>query len=469
LDTEPHTPRATRRRTLAFLGAVFLHALVYFLLSPPWMGEDEPWHFEYVEHVSRGYRPGSRLPIPPLDATTGRPDQRTILTTAHLQVRQRFHDIPLEVVDRTERDIIASMREHHFWQRVDWAGSEMDIHNFDQVAKNYSAMPQPPVYYLLAGSWLQLFSPNAIDARLWTVRALSLLIYLVTAWAGLVFARALLRDETLALCTAFIVAWFPMHARQAAVVNNDLLANAVTAGTFLFAARILTRGGGRLDPVWMLALCGLGLFTKSTAWGAAIVATLAVLLRGDGLARAGRKSWMLAGIATLAGLAAFFWLRKSPAAPKNVTAMLERIDDGLTWDTLLKTWRTWIGAFNWDSRYFPDAVYVIAALVAFAAVVGSVIYISRSGGADLRRQVLFCLAAVAGQYLLIVLKGVGAGRYMMPMLPAAAVIATIGLVAVWPAEKRTWAASLLALGLVTFDALFLWYGFVPNQYLIWNA
>lgn len=476
MDTDHDTQRAgtdaparrnLRRNTLVFLGAVFLHALAYLLLSPPWMGEDEPWHFEYVEHVARGFRPWGGIPI--LPPTADRPDARTRMTIAHLQVEQRFRAIPPEVIDRTEREILASMREHHFWQRVDWAGSETDIESFDQVAKNFSATKQPPVYYLLAGGWLRLFSLEGVEARLWAVRALSFLIFLVTAWAGLAFARALLQDETLALCTALMIAWFPMHARQASVINNDLLANALTAGVFWLSARFLTRASGRFEPVWMLALCGLALFTKPTAVSAAVVATLAVSLRSANAARGGRQFWMLAGIAALVALAAFFWLRKSPAVPKNIAALVERVEKGVKWDTLAVTWRTWIGAFNWYSRELPPAVYATTALVALAALAGVGNYASRRRADIPPRALLLCLAAVTCQYVLIVLKGEGAGRYMMPMLPAAAVIATIGLVAVWPAERRKLAVSLFALALVLFDALFLWYGLVPNQYLMWNA
>lgn len=455
-----------RRHSIAFLCAVFLHALVYFVLSPPWMGEDEPWHFEYVEHVSRGHFPGEWRKIPPTE--TGA-DARTEHTTSHLQVLSRFHAIPVEEVDRTEREIMQSMREHHFWQRIDWMGSETDTQNFDQVAKNFSAAPQPPLYYLLAGSWLRLFPLDSVEARLYAARAFSLLIHLATALAGLAFARALLRDETLALCAAFMIAWFPMHARQASVLNNDLLANALTAIVFWLAARFLTRANGRFEPVWMLGLCALCLFTKSSAFSGAIVASLAVLLRSEGAARSGRKLWMIAGIVALVAAAWFLWLRKSPAVPKQLATLLSRAEDGATWEILTKTWRTWIGTFNWESRELPPVVYWVTAFTAVVAIVGAIVYVVRADATVKRREVLFCLAALTCQYGLIILRGEGAGRYIMPALPAAAVIATIGLVAVWPAERRRLAVSMFVLGLVLFDALFLWYGLVPNQFLVWNA
>ncbi len=461
MDTEPDSPRASRRHTFAFLGAVFLHALAYFLLSPPWMGEDEPWHFEYVEHVSRGHLPGNWRKIPPTE--TGA-DPRTVHTTSHLQVLSRFPEISTEEIDLTEREIMRSMREQNWWQRVDWAGSETDTQNFDQVAKNFSAMPQPPPYYLLAGTWLRLFSFDDVEARLYAARALSLLIHLATALAGLAFARALFRDETLALCAAFLIAWFPMHARQAAVINNDLLANAFTAVVFWLGARHLTKSGGRFDPVWMLVLCGLCLFTKSSAFSGVIVTTIAVLLRSTG-----KKVGLLAAIFALVATASFLWLRNSPAVPKSFAKMFQRMEAGASWAVLEKTWTTWIASFNWHSRELPDTVYVVTAIVALAAAIGALVFLSRVDSSTLRRGVLFCFACVLCQYALIVLRGEGAGRYMMPALPAAAAIVTTGLVAIWPVERRRLALSALAIAVVLFDALFLWYGLVPNQYLLWNA
>ena len=43
-----------RTRSLLLIAAV-LHGLVYMLLLPPWMGEDEPWHVEYAHHLSTGH------------------------------------------------------------------------------------------------------------------------------------------------------------------------------------------------------------------------------------------------------------------------------------------------------------------------------------------------------------------------------------------------------------------------------
>ena len=45
-----------RARSLLLIAAVF-HGLVYVLLLPAWMGEDEPWHVEYTHHLATGHVP----------------------------------------------------------------------------------------------------------------------------------------------------------------------------------------------------------------------------------------------------------------------------------------------------------------------------------------------------------------------------------------------------------------------------
>lgn len=463
------TPSAhsRRRATLLFFAAVVLHALVYFVLSPPWMGEDEPWHFEYVEHVAHGRKPWGGIPMAQ-QAPPGT-DPRRLHATAHLQVRQRFADISIEEVDATERAILASMRAHDFWRRVDWAGSETDVDTFDQVAKNFSAMKQPPGYYLLAGAWLRLWSPESIEARLMCVRALSFLLYLATVAFGLAFLRTVIADERLALLGAALIAWFPMHARQASVVSNDVLVNTVLASVFWLCGRWLSGRSGKLDGLWVLVACAVGLSTKNTAASALAIVGLALALRVRTSADLRARLPWISAIALLAAVAFVVWIRKSPTVPHSLQGFRLRVEQGFTLSALLETWRTWIGAFNWYSRDLPRSVYVGGAIVAAIGVLGVVRTVRRPPAEIARAALVLCAAAIGVQYAMIVLRGVAAGRYFMPMLPAVALLAVAGLVAVWPREHRARAALGCIVLLFVLDAIFLWYGLVPNQYLLWNA
>jgi hypothetical protein len=86
-----------------------------------------------------------------------------------------------------------------------------------------------------------------------------------------------------------------------------------------------------------------------------------------------------------------------------------------------------------------------------------------------RRTLAFCIVTVVAQAALVVLRGVAAGRYLMPALPALAVLACAGLLGPLPERRRPLAVALLGGGLLVFDGLVLWAGLVWNQYALWGA
>ena len=69
---------------------------------------------------------------------------------------------------------------------------------------------------------------------------------------------------------------------------------------------------------------------------------------------------------------------------------------------------------------------------------------------------------------MIILRGVSAGRYLFPVLPAAAVLLAVGSHALGPKFTRKRVAAGLVIGLIAFDAMFLWRGLLVEQYLVWG-
>ncbi len=180
---------AHRRTTWLFLAAAALHGLVYLLLVAPWMGEDEPWQFEYASYVADGHLPGGGTPIQP--AGDGRPDPRQATTSSQLQAMFKLGGLTREKAQARQAEILASMREHGWYRRVDWAGVDEGRADFDQVVLNSTATSYPPLYFLVAGGWLRLTGVEGIEARLWALRLLSFLMYVGTVAAALAFARTL--------------------------------------------------------------------------------------------------------------------------------------------------------------------------------------------------------------------------------------------------------------------------------------
>ena len=76
-----------RTRSLLLIAAV-LHGLVYMLLLPPWMGEDEPWHVEYAHHLSTGHLPWGGIEMHGADREED--DDRRLMPLSQLQVRRRI-------------------------------------------------------------------------------------------------------------------------------------------------------------------------------------------------------------------------------------------------------------------------------------------------------------------------------------------------------------------------------------------
>ena len=453
---------ARRRATWLFLAAVLLNGLTYLLTLTPWMGEDEPWQLEYASYVADGYLPWGGTEIRP--AGPGEPDPRSRLSSSQLQVLRKFGGMPEQHVGARQREILASMEQHGFYSRADWAGVESERASFDMLIPNFTSTTQPPLYYLLAGNWLRLTGAQGIEARLWSARVLSLLLYVLAAWVGLAFARTLLDDERAALCAAALFAFLPMSARQAAVVSNDVLAKLLAVSLLWIAARWLTRRARPWELGAGLLLCLLVLLTKTTAIGAAAALLLALVLRsGRVSARMGPLLAIGAGLA-LAGWAALrFVFQGNPAFPRTVWGFMSRLDTGFSAQNLGKFTRTLAGSFGWESRFLPGALNVaLALLVVFA------LWRCARGGARLlpRPRLLWCALAVGIQVLLIVLRGVAVGRYMMPMLPALAVLLVAGLVLAAPESGRERAARRFVLLLVAFNAYFLWGGLVVHETLL---
>jgi len=232
---------ARRRTTWWFLAAAALNGLVYLLLVAPWMGEDEPWQFEFASYIADGHTPWGGTPIVP--AGPGQPDLRQATSSSQLQALRGVGGVTREEIAARQTEILESMRAHGYYRRVDWAGVDEGRANFDAVVLNSTATIYPPLYFLAAGTWMRLWGAQGVEARLWCARWLSWLLYVGTVAAALAFARTLFDDERVALCVAALVAFLPMSARQAALVNNDVLAKFLSAVVLWLAARWLTRRG----------------------------------------------------------------------------------------------------------------------------------------------------------------------------------------------------------------------------------
>lgn len=467
-------PRATARRpgergapprgSLWLVLAVVLHGLVYFVLLPPWMGEDEPWHFEYARdlalaHDSHDSHDSLDLAGPPAGVAA-----EEALTRSQQRIRARTGAAPEDVVD-TQARIVASMQANLFWERVDFAGWGHGAHTLDRFVKGHSEADQPPLYYAACAAGLRLFGLRAVEAQLWFLRGLSFLCYLAVVWLTWALARLAAEEAWIAACAALVVAWLPMHAHQAAIVNNDVLVKVFASAALWLAGLLLLGRAGLRAAGAMLACAALAVATKPTAIG--VVPPLCVALAaawGKDRSRAARVVAAGGAAALLAGGAILYW---QLAGTQSLPDLLAKRHWGfvLSRHFYLETLRTLAGSFNWYTRDAPRSLYALFALALGGGLVGSVVAAVRGRDGTQRRIVALCWLAVGCQFAAMLFRGFATGRYLFPVLPALGTLVAVGWIAPWPADWRPRGAVLLALALVLYDGFVLWNGLVPNLYL----
>ena len=458
--------KSWRDRRLLLIAAL-LHGLVYVLLLPAWMGEDEPWHVEYAHHISTGHAPWGGVEMH--SAERPEDDDRRLMDLSQLQVRRRMRGLDPAEIRETQLRTLASMEEEFFFRRIDFMPWPGGIENFNQVQDAFTATHQPPLYHALGALLVRASGAETPLEELRTLRWLALACYLAMIAATLALARHLTEDLRLVGLAGFICAWLPMHARQAAVANNDVLANVIGAALLLAAAHQLSRTTERITTRAVLALIvmiALAFLTKTTTLACALLAGLAFLVT---LSRGDRKR-ALSMVCACAAVAAagFAYLRAthSPSLPTSWQDLCERFAEGFNADSVSELWRTTLGAFNWYSRDLPSGVSQVAMVLVVILFLAACTKAFPGTPQRNRAVLILCLCALLAQCALIGLRGISVGRYLFPVLPAAATLMAIGAAAIVPERSRGRIISALVIAFITFDAVFLWRGLLVEQYLV---
>ncbi|MCC7014083.1 MAG: DUF2142 domain-containing protein [Planctomycetes bacterium] len=459
-----HPPALTDRRlTRLVLVAALLHGLAYFFIVAPWMGEDEPWQFEYASHVADGHWPWGGRPYDPRAEV----DERTLMSASQIQMRERVSGVDDGALERRQRAILASMAQHDYFRRVDWAGVCPDRSDFDQVEPFFTAAKQPPGYFAVLGLWMWPLSSASIDTQLTWARCSSFLLYLASVWIVLQLASVAFTDRSLALAAVLAFAWFPMNARQAGVINNDVLARTTAALVLMLCAKRLA-GDDRLRTLIFAAVfAALSLLIKPTTTSVFVALGVTVFLSAKSIA--GRLAIASSGLVLLAGAFYVWRTQQTTVLPRTVAAFFERIERGFSLETFTALGKGFLGGFNWLTRDLSTPTYLaLAAFLALTMLSGfSALFHTRKG---VSRPVLaLCFSVVAFQLALVVLRGVGHGRYVMPALPALSLIVAVGFIGPFSEFRRPTALRVFATLLCLYDVVFLWGGLVPNEYLVWSS
>jgi hypothetical protein len=254
----------------ALIFFTLMHGLLYVFIVPPWQHYDEPNHFEYVWLlVNRGSPP-------------------------------QPGDYDLEM----RREVARSMIENGFYRDF-IAPPDLTVQEGSIWIGSYSQLDDPPLYYLLASVPLRLFQFQSIETQLYTVRFVSLLLFILTvfiAW-GLV-SELTPPGSSLRWLVPLAVAMVPAFADIMTAANND--AGAVfTFSLFLWGAvRLIRRGFSLPGLAWVIAVAAACFFTKNNVYIAVPLVIPIVLLS---IFPAQRRWIAWAGL-VLAGLVAGMYL-----------------------------------------------------------------------------------------------------------------------------------------------------------------
>jgi len=379
---------------------------------------------------------------------------------------------------------------------VQWVAEHGSLPAFDRTGPggNYE-FHQPPLYYLSCLPSYRLGERLTGDAGR-AVRIFSLLLALPLLYLTFALARTLAPDRPwLAVATAGIVAFLPMHIYLSACVSNDGLTEVWFAAALLVMVRHLHaaheyRAGGRERPPAMLAMGGLGLLiglallTKSLGVLLLPVAWVVAAMAGRG--REGYEWRRVARdvvVCTAAALAvAGWWLvhnQRIYGDPLAQQAFIEAFTRGserrpapsdwmhgpianlpLAWYAVLVvawTCASVLGMFGGMSgnqfQFFPWWLNAGFALVGLVGLVGWVRYLRRSELPAWQRQAWWASALLGGLLLASFVRFnmvffQAQARYLFPgALPAAALALSLGIAQLAPSPAKSWAPAAVAAAL----------------------
>lgn len=230
-------PQVTLPAIFWIVALAFMHGLIYLLIIPPWQHYDEPAHF--------------------------------------LRAAQVAGLAPAGIADpRLGRVVADSMYQHAFFPPE----VRPDLINFSPAILGLDQQVHPAFYYALVAGPMHLLAPFGVEAQLYAVRMISLLLFVLTICIVWRITTLIIPDEPLIhWIIPLLLLLSPPFVDLMTAVNNDVLVNFAGAAVFLGCVLLIRDG---LRPVG-LAILGLSLLiallTKRTGLPLLVPTSLALL------------------------------------------------------------------------------------------------------------------------------------------------------------------------------------------------
>ncbi|MGC9394174.1 MAG: glycosyltransferase family 39 protein [Anaerolineae bacterium] len=418
---------------VAILVIFLVVGTLYAVYTPVWQAPDEPAHYNYIRALAEG---------------------------------DGFPELELGDYDQA---YLSRLTSEGFPPELSVASLEYEDH-------------QPPLYYLLAMPVYRLFAGEVIPLRLFS---------LLLGAIGVAMVMCILREfwperPGLAWLGSGIVAFIPQFVAMIASINNDALTFALLWLWLWLALRYLR---GATSP-WILgSVLGLLLLTKSTGYGAVVLAVLTIALRarrtGQSLRWSAREVLFVLGPALVLG--ALWWVRNSVVYgwpdvmglirhDAIVTGQPRTLDwiarDGLfpfLGGALRTTFRSFWGQFGWMGVVLDARIYLGLAIFSGLIIWGAAWRLAtglRAGLEARQRDGLLLLGASA---LITAALFVGynltfvqhQGRYLFTALPLVGLAAAAGLQQLLNRKLAVVTALCMLLALIVVGVVGLLAGDLP--------
>ncbi len=434
-----------RKVTLLVLAASAIFGLALVVIIPPWQSPDEPTHFEYVKVLASGDPPWSPRSDPGL-----------------------------------QEEIIVSMDRHDYWRYLRLEEPRPLPRTF-RGTPFLSAAPShigknPPLYYFLASLVLRWPAARSLESELYRLRLFSLFftlltVILVAGCAGEVFGRS----SPLVPAATAAAAFIPQVLVIGTSVSPDPPINCIGAAVIYLVLRSRTNGFTPARTFLILCLLGLGVMINYK--GLILLAVLPVVLllhflprRRGAPAPARAAGWTgLVALLLAAGYAALVWYFPEVARVFIVrlnifsSTLLDFLYGRVNFRPGYWSWfhgelfkSFWL-KYGWLIYELPGFVYRFLAAASGISLFGVVIFLGRSaagrGSPSVRRRetvttlIVFAAAVLVAIYLFWGLKGstiITQGRHLFLVMPAWAILFTLGWSSLFPAR---W-ARLVGYGLL---------------------
>ncbi|MEW5958587.1 MAG: hypothetical protein AB1801_12725, partial [Chloroflexota bacterium] len=232
--------------------AALIQGSIFAAVFPPWQAPDETAHFQAVEMLVR------------LGRFAG------------------WHDygaIPLN------REFVASLQEHRFWQRrripppsAQILASQPAFRDLAGLSAPVNAENYPPLYYWILSFFYRL-APPLIEAKLYILRATSVVLLAAIVFMAWQTSKPLFAgDRLMAVSIPLMLIFLPMHIHINSAITTDVLAEFICTALFAVLMVGFKDGFSRVRLGLIILLLMAGVYTKRTTFFTMPVAAGALVL-----------------------------------------------------------------------------------------------------------------------------------------------------------------------------------------------